>query len=526
MEINASFFKDEVRDGFYVSGYMKHFWAAQLEVLRVVDEICDKHQIPYFAAFGTLLGAVRHKGYIPWDDDLDICMLRSDYERFLQVVKQEVPDTYQVLNCRNSNYYALYTRIVNTGTIRLDAEFVERYYQIPYPVGIDLFVLDYVSADEVLETQRDDMARIIYAVSNALDMTGERQNETIALLTSIEEMCHVKLDPDGDIRRQLCMLIEDLSQLFDKAEAKGVSVISNYMDGKKILVSLEQLENRKRVPFEYTTIPIMDRPQVWLSQNYGEYQDFYRAGGCHGYPLYEQNEQALMHLLWGKSPFTYEFSLDDLQRKTKRKEGGYLASDGTSKERCIVFLCCRADQWKYFEPIYQRYVKDENNRIWVVVVPYYERKMDGRIGKRYYELEQFDCSLPIFSYENVDLKELRPDCIFTQNGFDFCNQSYVLDERFYTSVIKEYTDRLIYAVPFQTYEIAPDDLKSQKMMQYYVSIPGIAHCDYTIVQSEHIRKYYIAYLTKRYGEATRSIWDAKIVSNNTIMYENPFLNQR
>ncbi|MDH6306151.1 lipopolysaccharide cholinephosphotransferase [Parabacteroides sp. PF5-5] len=68
---------------------------AQLVLLRmfkIIDHVCRKHQIGYWMCSGTLLGAVRHKGFIPWDDDLDICMLREDYERFLEVAPQEFPE--------------------------------------------------------------------------------------------------------------------------------------------------------------------------------------------------------------------------------------------------------------------------------------------------------------------------------------------------------------------------------------------------------------------------------------------------
>ena len=69
----------------------------QLGILRKVDELCKAHHLKYFMSDGTLLGAVRHKGYIPWDDDLDIWMPRKDYEKLEQIMNQE-DSCYKVVN--------------------------------------------------------------------------------------------------------------------------------------------------------------------------------------------------------------------------------------------------------------------------------------------------------------------------------------------------------------------------------------------------------------------------------------------
>ena len=88
------FFETEERDGFVVDSTMKTVWAAELEVLSVIAAICEKYQLPWFAYAGTLLGTVRHQGFVPWDDDMDICMLREDYDKLISVLRDEFPKEY------------------------------------------------------------------------------------------------------------------------------------------------------------------------------------------------------------------------------------------------------------------------------------------------------------------------------------------------------------------------------------------------------------------------------------------------
>ena len=96
MEIKNSFFEDEVIDGFYVPAMIKRAWGAELKVLAEIDKVCRKHNIQYMADWGSLIGTVRHEGFIPWDDDLDICMKRADFKKFLAVADKELPDDYKV----------------------------------------------------------------------------------------------------------------------------------------------------------------------------------------------------------------------------------------------------------------------------------------------------------------------------------------------------------------------------------------------------------------------------------------------
>lgn len=96
MRFEQSFFEEEVRWDHVVTAEMKKVWAVEIEILTEIERICKAHGLTYYAAYGTLLGAVRHQGFIPWDDDLDIVMMRPDYEKFRQIARTELKSEYEL----------------------------------------------------------------------------------------------------------------------------------------------------------------------------------------------------------------------------------------------------------------------------------------------------------------------------------------------------------------------------------------------------------------------------------------------
>ena len=122
----------------------------ELEVLKVVREICKKYNLEYYLVGGTLLGAVRHQGFIPWDDDIDIAMFRKDYDRFQQIAQQELGDKYFLQTNQTDQWHGPFMKIRINGTLFQDIDTLEnaKYHK---GVFIDIFPLDNVLNPDGIE---------------------------------------------------------------------------------------------------------------------------------------------------------------------------------------------------------------------------------------------------------------------------------------------------------------------------------------------------------------------------------------
>lgn len=113
-----------------------------LEILLEVDKLCKKHNIRYVLDSGTLLGAVRHKGFIPWDDDIDIAMLREDYDKFISVAKElPHPFVFETMNSRK-DYPCIFGKVYNVNTKYVSKN--TAHLKIQQGVFLDVFPCDNV----------------------------------------------------------------------------------------------------------------------------------------------------------------------------------------------------------------------------------------------------------------------------------------------------------------------------------------------------------------------------------------------
>lgn len=141
-EMDAEFFKEEMRSGYTVAPEMKKVWACEIEMWQLLDRICRENNIKYFAEGGTLLGVVRHKGFIPWDDDMDFAMLRDDYDRFVEIAPKYMSEPFFFQNYKTDSVKYLFSRIRNSNTTAMPIKGITN--DANYGIFIDIFPLDQI----------------------------------------------------------------------------------------------------------------------------------------------------------------------------------------------------------------------------------------------------------------------------------------------------------------------------------------------------------------------------------------------
>lgn len=130
---------------------LKRLQETQIEILEEIVRICDKYNLQYFLNYGTLIGAIRHQGFIPWDDDLDIGMIRDDYEKFLQVAKHELREKFYLQTTESDpDYWQAFAKIRKNGTLFEEPSVSSMSDNTHKGIFVDIFPLDYVKKNKGL----------------------------------------------------------------------------------------------------------------------------------------------------------------------------------------------------------------------------------------------------------------------------------------------------------------------------------------------------------------------------------------
>ncbi|WP_288162054.1 LicD family protein [Dubosiella newyorkensis] len=268
---------------------LKNVQNISLEILKTISDICEKKGFNYYLMYGTLLGAIRHEGFIPWDDDLDIMMPRNDYERllrYLQSHKQEYPDLdiFNPQTCKDYPY--MITRISNN-KYKIVTE-NEKDYGLG--VFIDIYPFDGLGNNSLIATihgLRGDLlsslcfqsTREYFTLANTESFLKKSAKYPIFLLSKLLGT------------KVLMNKLEKLSHKYDYKTSNFVGCVTWLSGGKKDIFQKKYFTKTIKKKFENYYFNVPNGYEIILKQIYGNYHELppmNQRVGHHFYKIYKK----------------------------------------------------------------------------------------------------------------------------------------------------------------------------------------------------------------------------------------------
>ncbi len=259
---------------FKVTKQRRAVWRTELEMLEEFKRVCKKHHLRYFAFGGTMLGAIRHKGFIPWDDDIDLAMLRSDYDKLRTVANKEFKKPYFFQTDYNDRLFRGHAQLRKSDTTGIMIEEMNCKYN--QGIFIDIFPLDEYPADDVLRKKQQ--TRLFFiggTLRNYYRNTGKFFEKIDHILAGIIVWLH------GGPAKFFAKYEKIARQYNDKGN--GIVGVLSVNYGKEVdYMRIEDLQKFKDMPFEDTNISMPLTYDEILTQHFGDYMKPAQVPNTHG----------------------------------------------------------------------------------------------------------------------------------------------------------------------------------------------------------------------------------------------------
>ena len=260
----------EVRRGYTISAEMKMLWKVQMDLLKKLLDVCEKHHLKIWAEGGTLLGTVRDQGFIPWDDDVDMAMLREDYDKLLELAPQEFQHPFFFQCGYTEKVYPrghAQLRMDGTTAIVVAPAFANTHQGI----FIDVFPYDYMPDDE---KELNDLI-----VKRNVAFTRLVRIASFDCFHPIRSLYYrfYRRSFQKEYKK-----FEDLFRNYDPANCSKVCCLSFIVDTDRFLRNIEWYDDTVLLPFEDIQMPVPSGFHQILTKQYGDYMTPVQEGSYHG----------------------------------------------------------------------------------------------------------------------------------------------------------------------------------------------------------------------------------------------------
>ena len=245
---------------------------AQLEIGKEIKRVCDENGIKYFLDSGTLLGAIRHKGFIPWDDDMDMGMLREDYERFIEIAPKELKPEYFLQTWKtDKSYHYAFAKIRKKGTVFIEA--VSQKTNAHNEIFVDVFPYDIYPDDETVRTKLTKKIMLLkYSLWMKDGMTPWLRHKSVLdrLLVKAKYVPHYFYALTHS-RDAMIAEYEKLMPMHNAETSKYYVEQSGGTPFGKWIIPTECFKDFIEVKFEDTMFLVPEKYDLYLKTVYGDY---------------------------------------------------------------------------------------------------------------------------------------------------------------------------------------------------------------------------------------------------------------
>ncbi len=281
------FLREETICDFFVSSTRKQIWLKEIEMFELFKSICEKYGLTYYLAGGTLLGAVRHKGFIPWDDDFDVGMPREDYEKFLVAAANEIryPFILQTFGT-DSEFLSCHAKIRNDETTGI--RYMEWFDEHSFSQGIffDIFPYDNIPDGKLkykLHYARAQFYR--HTLNNGPLCKRKRLTLRRKLAYAFCKVVGVFIPAKKQYYKH-----EKICRKYNGKQTERWGPASTFYEFPKLYYKREDFKNVIEVPFEFTTAKIPADYDSVLTTQYGDWHKIVRGSNYHGETFFDVNK--------------------------------------------------------------------------------------------------------------------------------------------------------------------------------------------------------------------------------------------
>lgn len=256
----------------YDAETLERLHRTQLEILSDFIKICNENQLDYFMGWGSMIGVIRHKGFIPWDDDVDVAMLREDYEKVIRIIEEQWSDKYTILNTeKNPSYACSVTHLQKKGTRFVT--YNARNLKVDTGICIDIFQLDNVPDDEKLRNRQIRKAwflgRLLYLSENPRPIIPLK-GISKALASAVCFCAHYGLRLFRIRPEKIYRSLQKNAVRYNQEETACVAAMFDNIPAKSVMKK-EDIFPLIEMPFEDTYVKIPKNYDRYLTSLYGDY---------------------------------------------------------------------------------------------------------------------------------------------------------------------------------------------------------------------------------------------------------------